>query len=224
MNEFMPKEKILIVDDAPWETQILGKALINDYQVLTADDGAMAIELASSDDPPDLILLDIMMPEMDGYEVCRYLKSNEKTRDIPIIFISAKDAEQDETDGLKLGAVDYITKPISMAIVQARVNTHLRVKKAEEEKVKRGKLQGVLEMAGAAAHEFSQPLQVIVGNLDLLLMKAEKDNPDREIIDNIKQASSQLQKVVHKIQKITKYETETYVKGVKIVDIDKAST
>jgi diguanylate cyclase (GGDEF)-like protein len=82
-----------------------------------------------SDEPPDLILLDIMMPEMDGYEVCRRLKADFRTKNIPVIFITAMNQEEDETKGLEIGAVDYITKPFSMAIVKARVRTHLELKR-----------------------------------------------------------------------------------------------
>jgi class 3 adenylate cyclase len=92
--------------------------------------GAKALELAHGDPPPDLILLDVMMPEMDGYEVCRRLQEDPATRDIPVIFVTAKTEVEDETKGFELGAVDYITKPVSPAIVQARVRTHLALKES----------------------------------------------------------------------------------------------
>jgi len=103
--------------------------LKTDYKTTFATAGAQAIKFAMSEEPPDLILLDIMMPEMDGYEVCRRLKAEHKTKNIPVIFITAMNQEEDETKGLDIGAVDYIIKPFSMAIVKARVRTHLELKR-----------------------------------------------------------------------------------------------
>ena len=123
------KEKILIVDDTPVNIRVLVEALKNDYKLSIATNGKVALNYAMSDQPPDLILLDIMMPELDGYEVCKRLKAQEQTKDIPIIFITAMSEEHSETQGLELGAVDYIIKPINQKIVKARVRTHLELKK-----------------------------------------------------------------------------------------------
>ncbi|MDM8525603.1 adenylate/guanylate cyclase domain-containing protein [Desulfococcaceae bacterium HSG8] len=122
------RKKILIVDDVPANINILWEIIKSDYEASVTTNGFDALEIAESDNPPDLILLDIMMPEIDGYEVCRRLKADERTRNIPVIFITAKTGEEDETKGLSLGAVDYITKPFSPAIVKARIKTHLEVK------------------------------------------------------------------------------------------------
>ena len=116
---------ILVVDDTPGNIDILSGILRKDYKVKAALNGMKALEIASQEPRPDIILLDIMMPDMDGYQVCEALKSNPFTSNIPVIFITAKNEEKDEEHGLKLGAVDYITKPISPAIVLARVKTHL---------------------------------------------------------------------------------------------------
>jgi len=123
------KEKILIVDDTPVNIRVLVEALKDDYKLSIATNGKVALNYAMADQPPDLVLLDIMMPELDGYEVCKQLKEKEKTRDIPIIFITAMSEERNETLGLEMGAVDYIVKPINPRIVQARVKTHLELKK-----------------------------------------------------------------------------------------------
>lgn len=124
------KPTILLVDDTPDNITLLCFLLGQDYRNKIATNGRKAIEIAKTDPQPDLILLDIMMPEMDGYEVCRYLKSNPKTKDIPIIFLTAKTQEGDETKGFELGAVDYITKPITPATLLARVSTHITLQKA----------------------------------------------------------------------------------------------
>lgn len=122
------KQKVLIVDDSPTSLKVLGELLKADYAVYVATSGKAALEKAVAD-PPDLILLDIIMSDLDGYEVCRRLKAEESTKDIPVIFITAKSEEDDEVRGLALGAVDYITKPFRLPIVKARVQTHLELKR-----------------------------------------------------------------------------------------------
>ena len=126
--DFTDKATVLVVDDTPDNLSLMSGLLKDDYKVKVANNGEKALKIAGADNPPDLILLDIMMPGMDGYEVCRHLKSDPKTRDIPVIFLTAKAAVEDEKMGLELGAVDYITKPISPPIVMARVKTQLTLK------------------------------------------------------------------------------------------------
>ncbi len=121
------KQRILIVDDEPLNIRILGNALRDMYQISFATSGEDALKIADRD--TDLILLDIMMKGMNGYEVCEKLKKESKTQNIPVIFITSMNDEEDETRGLEIGAVDYITKPFSMAIVKARVRTHLELKR-----------------------------------------------------------------------------------------------
>ncbi|NCC31937.1 MAG: PleD family two-component system response regulator [Chloroflexia bacterium] len=123
-----PRQKILLVDDTPTNLVILGDELQHEYEVFVATNGFQALKMVDSN-PPDLILLDIMMPTMDGYEVCRRLKDAPETSGIPIIFITAMDAEEDEARGLEAGAVDYITKPFHLPIVRARVRTHMELKR-----------------------------------------------------------------------------------------------
>ena len=129
---YSPQATVLAVDDTPDNLSLLSGLLKDFYRVKVANNGEKALKIAAADNPPDLILLDIMMPEMDGYEVCTRLKANEKTRDIPVIFLTAKVEVADETHGLDLGAVDYITKPISPPIVLARVRNHLELKAARD--------------------------------------------------------------------------------------------
>lgn len=122
----MKKEKtILIVDDISENLDVLNGILSDDYNIKAAKSGEMALKIAFSDSPPDLILLDIMMPGLDGYEVCNRLKLNMKTKNIPVIFVTAQGTAEDESRGFKIGAVDYITKPVNPALVLARINTHL---------------------------------------------------------------------------------------------------
>ncbi|MBF0129730.1 MAG: two-component system response regulator [Alphaproteobacteria bacterium] len=132
MNAFAERATILVVDDTPDNLKLMSGLLKDLYRVKIANGGAKALSIAASETPPDLILLDIMMPEMDGYEVCERLKRDPATRDIPVIFLTAKAETQDEEKGLKMGAVDYITKPISPPVVLARVETHLKLKAAAD--------------------------------------------------------------------------------------------
>ncbi|GAA5218289.1 two-component system response regulator [Corallincola platygyrae] len=119
------KATILVVDDTPENIDVLAGLLRDDYNVKAAKNGEIALKIAHLSPPPELILLDIMMPGIDGFEVCQRLKADPVTRHIPVIFVTAKISPEDEIRGLDLGAVDYITKPISPPIVKARVKTHL---------------------------------------------------------------------------------------------------
>lgn len=122
------KQTVLIVDDEPLNIKVLSQALSPWYRVKAATNGRDALNISASADPPDLILLDISMPEMDGYQVCGKLKSSNETKDIPVIFITGKNTTENEAKGLELGAVDYITKPFSLPIVMARIRNQLLLK------------------------------------------------------------------------------------------------
>jgi diguanylate cyclase (GGDEF)-like protein len=126
MNEKMPK--ILVVDDERLNVEVLKGLLRDQYSIMVAMNGEQALEAARSETRPDLILLDIMMPRMDGYEVCQKLKADQNTKEIPVIFVTAMTSTDDETKGFDVGAVDYITKPIKIAVAKARIKTHLELK------------------------------------------------------------------------------------------------
>jgi diguanylate cyclase (GGDEF)-like protein len=121
------KAKLLIVDDVPGNIKLLSEVLRDDYTILVATSGPDALETVTSESV-DLILLDVVMPTMDGYDVCRALKTNAATAHIPVIFVTAQNDAVDEEKGLALGAIDYITKPISPPIVRARVRNHVTAK------------------------------------------------------------------------------------------------
>jgi serine phosphatase RsbU (regulator of sigma subunit) len=133
MKEPDQKKTILLVDDAPANIQVVNSILKDSYKIRVATNGAKALELANATPLPDLILLDVMMPEMDGYEVCSRLKLDSQTRDIPVIFLTGQTEIENETRGFQLGAVDYIHKPFSPAVVMARVHTHLMLRGVREQ-------------------------------------------------------------------------------------------
>lgn len=129
LQETTKMATVLIVDDMPTNVKVLANGLKNEYHIQVASNGAKAIEIARSSTPPDLILLDIIMPDMDGYEVCRRLKNDAQPSSIPIIFVSALGEALDEEKGLNLGAVDYISKPFHLPIVRARLRNHMTLKR-----------------------------------------------------------------------------------------------
>ena len=133
MKGITDKKLVLLVDDTPANIQVVHNILKDSHTIRIATNGAKALDLAKASPQPDLILLDVMMPDLDGYEVCSRLKSDPNTREIPIIFLTGKTEPEDETKGFELGAVDYIHKPFSPAVVQARVETHLTLREAREQ-------------------------------------------------------------------------------------------
>ncbi len=139
MNEYRNKPVIFIVDDIPENIQILGNILSKEnYQISFSTSGQQALSMIK-DLNPDLIMLDIMMPEINGYEVCKKLKESDETKDIPVIFLSAKTEAEDIVKGFQLGAVDYVTKPFNSAELLARANTHIQFKNAREKLEERNK-------------------------------------------------------------------------------------
>ncbi|MES9965176.1 MAG: HD domain-containing phosphohydrolase [Candidatus Sedimenticola sp. 20ELBAFRAG] len=164
---------ILVIDDDPSAIDILNSFLEQDYKVVAAKDGERGLSRADSENPPDLILLDILMPGLDGYAVCRKLKENPSTAHIPVIFISVLDADYDEAKGLELGAVDYITKPFSPAIIHARVKTHLALSEANQE------LQRQNELLEAEVQKRTRSLLETNSALE------ENEAKFRSLVDNI---------------------------------------
>jgi sigma-B regulation protein RsbU (phosphoserine phosphatase) len=132
MTDAAEKKLVLVVDDAPANLHIAHSILKHDFKILVATSGAKALDLAKTKPQPDLILLDVEMPEMNGFEVCAILKTTPETNDIPVIFLTGKTEAEDETKGFEAGAVDYIHKPFSPAVVKARVHTHLVLRAAHD--------------------------------------------------------------------------------------------
>ncbi|MCP4359006.1 MAG: hybrid sensor histidine kinase/response regulator [Chloroflexi bacterium] len=166
---------ILIVDDTPANLRLLAGILTDaGYQVRPARDGRIALTAAQSI-PPDLILLDIMMPDIDGYEVIRRLKADERTRDIPVIFISALDDVHDKIKSFSLGGVDYITKPFQAEEVLARVKSHITIHRLQQDL--RDQVAELDAFAHTVAHDLKNPLAFIVSIADLMRMQYEDSVP-----------------------------------------------
>jgi len=189
------KPVVLIVDDEPVNIQVLAACLKDSYQIKVATSGKQCIELIQTGLEVDLILLDIDMPDMDGYEVCTILKSSITTASIPIVFVTAKNEIHEEEKGLEIGAVDYITKPISPAIVAARVKTHVTLKLQHDklqDMAMHDQLTGLYNryfLIAAASHKVSKSkrhnyaLSVLMMDIDHF--KAINDNHGHAVGDDV---------------------------------------
>jgi two-component system sensor histidine kinase/response regulator len=210
------QKDILIVDDTFTNLRILSQILTDQgYKVRKALDGQMALT-ACKMTLPDLILLDIMMPEMDGYTVCQYLKANEETRNIPIIFISALDEPFDKVKALQLGAVDYITKPFHLEEVLVRVKNQLTINQLHyqlvEQNVQLQKVNAALkQFTIVASHDLQSPLQTIIINAELVKVKHQDilvpDVIDR--IDKIINTGLKMKQLVQDLLTYSRLETST---------------
>jgi len=146
---------LLLVDDEPANLHVLKQTLQNEYHLLFAKDGRVALEIGNQQ-KPDLILLDVMLPELSGYDVCLALKQSPQTSRIPVIFVSSMSDSIDEAHGFEVGAVDYITKPVSPAIVKARIATHLSLVRTEE--LQETRLQIIQRLGRAADTGITKPV------------------------------------------------------------------
>ena len=209
----MAAPKILVVDDQPINVQLLKRKLERENMtVATAYSGREALEHIAAD-KPDLILLDVMMPEMDGIEVCQQLQANDETKTIPIIFITARTSKEGKIEGLGVGAVDYITKPIDLDETLARVQTQLRFVTINRELVDLQRRLGESRRAatiGAVtqgiAHNLNNLLGVVIGYVDLI--KAYHEKPEL-----VKKNAQQLENAVNRIVSIIKQLTGLVVKN-----------
>jgi len=202
----MKRQTVMIVDDTPANIEILSESLGDDYELFFATSGAEALELVHADQP-DLILLDVMMPGMDGYELCAILKGDPATRNIPIVFVTAMTQEEDEIKGLELGAIDYITKPISPHIVRARVKNHLDLKRYRDllETLSTAAERAKKEFLRSVSHELRTPLTPIIGMTDLVLT-TEEDDDKRKYLSLVQKAALKLLGIIEDLIETSRLE------------------
>jgi CheY-like chemotaxis protein len=217
------KKRILVVDDTPANIKVLNDILKDIYHVSVATNGRDAIKLATAKPKPDLILLDIMMPGMDGYEVCRQLKTGRSTSAIPVIFVTAMGKDADESKGFEVGCVDYITKPISPPRVLARIKTHLSLKEAYEdltlknkELIEAGKLKQ--EVENITRHDLKNPLTGIYSGIDLLLFAGGLTPDQEDTIEIMKDSADKMLEIINSSLDMFKMERGLYI--LKPVDVD----
>lgn len=217
---------ILVVDDVPENIDVISGILRDEYQIRAATSGARAINIAESDKAPDLILLDIMMPEIDGMQVCQHLHAQDKTRDIPIIFVTAKNEVNDVVKGLKIGAVDYVTKPVEPGILKARVKTHVRLKQVNEQLRKDMAL--ILEntqlredVERITQHDLKNPLGIIMGFSEMMKDDAGLPEDIRESAGYMTEAAYKMLDMINSSLDLYKMEKGTYLFQPEAVDIIK---
>ncbi len=217
-----PEQKILIVDDERFNINVMVAILKEEYRLIIAKNGEEALKRARSATPPDIILLDIMMPGMDGYEVCRLLKSDPKTLHIPVIFITTMSEMKNEEKGLLMGAIDYIVKPVSPPIVRARVRNHLALKMAMEEiEAQKQKIEDQnRELIQAARfrenveritrHDVKTPLNSIIGFSQLLMADDNLDEQQQECLATIEESAHRVLNIINLSVDLFRMEQKIY--------------
>ncbi|MCP3921664.1 MAG: response regulator [Desulfobacterales bacterium] len=225
----MGKKRVLIVDDTHANILILNDILKGLYNISVATNGKDALKIANSTPKPDLILLDIVMPEMDGYEVTKRLKNNKLTSSIPVIYVTSKDNEEDESKGFKLGCVDYITKPVNPPTVLARVKTHIELSHAFEtleiqnkELVQAAKLRDDIEEI--TRHDLKNPLTGIFSAVDIMEMIGDLSDAQNEALEIMKSSANKMISMVNTSLYLYKMERNIYnleSTDINIIDIIK---
>ena len=222
VSEENEQQTILVVDDMPANIDVLVGLLGDKYKVKAARNGEKALKIARSANPPDLILLDVVMPGMTGYEVCEQLKRDSDTASIPVIFITSLNEEEDEEKGLKLGAVDYITKPFRAAIVLARIANHIKLKSYQEFLKRQSNLDGLTGLPNRRAFDellgqewrrgarLKSPLSLIL--LDIDHFKQYNDHYGHLAGDEcLRKVGNQLASVGRSIDFVGRYGGEEFV-------------
>lgn len=194
----MEKNKILIVDDQPNNLKVISSILSKKYKLYVANSGEKALKILDVE-LPDLILLDIMMPGMNGYEVCDHLKNDNRTKDIPIIFLTAKSETDDIVHGFEKGAVDYITKPFKIKEVEVRINNHIRMENAKQElqrlNAEKDKFFSII------AHDLKSPFGALLGMLELISKDFEmfSDEEIKEISNDLYNSAQGVYKLLENL-------------------------
>ncbi len=210
------RRTILVVDDSPDDIAILAEVLRSDYRVQAATDQEAAARLARASLAPDLILLDVMMPGMDGYQFCRGLKSDPPTKSIPVIFVTANGAPESEAAGFEAGGVDYIAKPVNPQLVKARVRTQIELKDARDELERKNEILSANarlreEVEAINRHDLRNPLMVIMTVPGLLLEGKNLTEDQRELVRQVDVAGRTMLEMINRTVDLFKMEKGTYV-------------
>jgi len=222
--ERMEKKKVLVVDDNPVNVRLVQTILEKEgYDTESAVDGDTAVEAVRNGNP-DLVLMDIFMGEMSGLDACRIIKREKKSRDTPVIFVTANTDDAILQKAFESGGTDYVRKPVNRVELLARVGSVFAKRMLVEKIMEQEKLQGVIEMAGAVCHEMNQPLQAVTWATEALLSESALEERLSSVVQNISCNIEKLGTITRKLQGITRYETMKYVGDTKIIDIERASS
>ncbi|QTA82834.1 Two component system response regulator/histidine kinase [Desulfonema limicola] len=225
------KYSVLIVDDMAINLQILTGFLKSDYRVRVSTSGKKALEIASSDNMPDLILLDVVMPEINGFDICRILKADEKTKEIPVIFITVLADIEDKVKGFAVGGADYVTKPFQQDEVTARVRTHLKIqhqkKLLQQQALELAEARNTAEKANKAksiflanmSHELRSPLNTILGFSQLMANARELPSEFRENAEIISRSGEHLLNLINDVLDMSKIEAGRVTLNEQIFDL-----
>jgi DNA-binding response OmpR family regulator len=216
-------DRILIIDDSKTAQAVLASILESEYLIEMKDDAISALAAVESD-PPDLILLDVHMPDLDGFEACRIFKQRESTRDIPVIFITTLDLDTEKARGFEAGADDYIVKPVYPLELIARVRAHIGARKSRLNALAMERLAVFREMAVTLCHEINNPLTSVNAYLYVL----RRDFPDlaeqvKEIVNGIQAEARRITEIIAALSEATTVVTTTYHRDVKMFDLNKCS-
>ncbi len=212
-------DRVLIIDDSKTAQAVLSGILEPEYLIEVKDDALSGIAAAESD-PPDLILLDIHMPDMDGYEACRILKQEESTRDIPIIFITSLDSEDEKVRGFEAGADDYVVKPVYPLELIARARAQIGARKARLNALAMERMTVFKEMTVTLCHEINNPLTTVNAYLHLLQSDFPGlSKPARDIISSIQIETRRLSEIISTLANATTAATTIYQRDIKMIDL-----
>jgi DNA-binding response OmpR family regulator len=212
-------EKILVIDDSKITQMLVAEILAGKYELDFRADGTSGIA-AAQNGTPDLILLDIALPDMVGYEVCRILKRGDDTREIPIIFITSKDSELERVKGFEAGAEDYVVKPFYLEELLARVKAHLAFRKAKIQAVELERLTLFKEMAVALSHEINNPLTTIYAYLHVLQREtSEADDCLGQSLHGIHEELGKIRQIIDKLAQASKVSKTSYNRDITMIDL-----
>lgn len=224
MDNKQIRYQILIVDDIPSNVTIIGNFIKSDFDLRVATSGPDALEIIRSDWRPDLVLLDIVMPRMDGIEVCKIIRDDSNLKEIPVIFVTANTDDEVLAGAFEAGGNDYIRKPVNKVELTTRIKAIFDQKKLAEAQRAEEKLTGALEMAGAVCHEMGQPLQSILTCAEILMQEFDQGDKQHDLAKMIVEQSKSMAEISKKLQKITSYSTKKYLGITTIIDLDKSSS
>ncbi len=216
--------RILVVEDELHSMLMLERILsTNGFEVITAKSGMEAKNLLSSAQPIDLILSDWIMPEIDGVDLCKWVKRNEKLRNTFFIMVTVREETRDKVKGLDSGADDYVTKPYNEEELVARIRAGLRLQNLQQEVIELERKMAVVQVAATAAHEINNPLTGIFGYIDLLRSSIESGAPKEALLAYLEKVSSQVVRVrdtVAKLSTLKEVQTKAYLGKQRILDLD----